>query len=215
MNSFCKLQQSAGALTLAAVIVCSSLSLAQQPAAAPPSVETLHIELRALKDRAVKAVNERDKDALFKELSQDITLTVMNNDVVHGLDKVQTYYDLMLTSSSRFIEDMSLKEVEADELSHLYAGNQVAVASGKADAHFKLVSGKEYDWPLRWTGVLTRSDNKWAIVALHFSANAINNPLISAASSLIFWIAAGVGFAGIAIGYILARLWSRRATAAR
>jgi ketosteroid isomerase-like protein len=215
MKSFCKLQKSAGAIALAAVIVRSSPSLAQQPAAAPPSVETLHIELRALKDRAVKAVNEHDKDALFKEMSQDITFTTMNNDVVHGLDKVQTYYDLMLTSASRFIEDMSVKEVEADELSHLYAGNQVAVASGKAAAHFKLVSGKEFDWPLRWTGMLTRSDNKWSIVALHFSANAIDNPLISAASSFISWIAAGVGLAGIAIGYILARLWWRRPAVAR
>jgi ketosteroid isomerase-like protein len=206
MKFLCKLQQSAGAITFAAVIACSSQGLAQQ------SLGQIHDELRTLKDRAVNAVNKHDKDALFKELSQDITFTFMNNDVVHGLDKVQTYYDLMLTSSSRFIEDMSLK-VEADELSHLYAGNQVAVASGKADAHFKLVSGKEYDWPLRWTGTLTESDNKWSIVALHFSANAIDNPLISATNSFIYWIATGAGLAGIAIGYFLATLWWRRSGA--
>ena len=71
------------------------------------SPEQIHDELRALKDRAVDAVNKDDKDALIKELAPEISFTAMNNDVLHGLDKVQAYYDLMLTSSSRFIEDMS------------------------------------------------------------------------------------------------------------
>lgn len=171
------------------------------------SPEHIHDQLRALKDRAVDAVNKHDKDALLKELAPDVAFTGMSNDVVHGLDKVQAYYDLMLASPGRFIKDMSLT-VEADELSHHYAGNQVAVASGKADAHFKLMAGKEFDWPLRWTATLTRNDNKWSIVALHFSANAIDNPLLSAANSVTSWIAAGAALAGLVIGYIMA--WLRR-----
>ena len=93
-------------------------------------------------------------------------------------------------------------------MSQLYGNNQVAVASGKADAHFKLVAGKELDWPLRWTATLTRNENKWSIVALHFSANAIDNPLLAAASSFTSWIAAGAALAGLVIGYVIA--WLRR-----
>lgn len=171
------------------------------------SPEQIHDELRALKDRAVDAVNKHDKDALLRELAPDVTFTGMSNDVVHGLDKVQVYYDLMLASPTRFIKDMSVS-VEADELSHLYAGNQVAVASGKAGAHFTLVAGKEFDWPLRWTATLTRNDNKWSIVALHFSANAIDNPLLAAARSFTSWIAAGAALAGLMIGFAIA--WLRR-----
>ncbi len=177
------------------------------------SPEQAHEQLRALKERAVDAVNKHSRDELFKELAPDVTFTAMNNDVVHGLDKVQAYYDLMLTSSGRLIEDMLLIRVEADELSHLYANNQVAVASGKADAHFKLVTGKEFEWPLRWTATLTRNDSKWSIVDLHFSANAIDNPLLAAATSTTLWTAATAGLGGLVIGYVIVRFRRRPVSA--
>ena len=132
-----------------------------------PSLDQIHNELRALKDRAVDAVNKRNRDALFRELAPNITFTGMDNEVVSGLEKLQAYYDKTLASPSRLIREMTLK-VEADALSQLYADNRIAVAFGKADAHFKLMGGREFDWPLRWTATLTRSDGKWSIVALAF-----------------------------------------------
>ena len=49
-----------------------------------PSPEQIHNELRALKDRAVDAVNKRNRDALLRELAPNITFTAMDNEVVHG-----------------------------------------------------------------------------------------------------------------------------------
>src|SRR5882724_1994985 len=100
-------------------------------AAQTAATQRIHNELRALKDRAVEAVNNRNKDALLREVSPNISFTSMNNDVIQGLDKLQAYYDQMLASPSRIIKAMTMK-VEADALSQLYADNRIAVATGRA-----------------------------------------------------------------------------------
>jgi ketosteroid isomerase-like protein len=180
---------------------------AHDTAAQTATTEQIHNELRALKDRAVEAVNNRNKDALLREISPNISFTSMNNDAIHGLDKLQAYYDQMLASPSRIIKAMTLK-VDADALSQLYADNRIAVATGQADTHFEMAGGATFDWPLRWTATLTNTDGKWSIVALHFSGNAIDNPLMSAATSFGRWIAGGTGIAGLAIGLFVG--WRRR-----
>ncbi len=177
-----------------------------------PSLDQIHNELRALKDRAVDAVNKRNRDALFRELAPNITFTGMDNEVVSGLEKLQAYYDKTLVSPSGLIREMTMT-VEVDALSQLYADNRIAVAFGKADTHFKLLGGREFDWPLRWTATLTRSDGKWSIVALHFSGNAIDNPLIAAANWFGRWLAVGTGIVGLMIGFLIAWMRRRKASA--
>ena len=78
----------------------------------PPSPEQIHNELRALKDRAVDAVNKRNKDALFRELAPNITFTAMDNEVISGLEKLRAYYDQTLASPSRLISS-TLIEMKA------------------------------------------------------------------------------------------------------
>jgi ketosteroid isomerase-like protein len=193
----------------ALVALTATLGASAQEA---PSPDQIHGELRALKDRAVDAINKRDKDTFFKDVAPNITFTAMDNDVIHGLDKLRAYYDQTFASPSSFIKAMTLK-VEADALSELYADNRIAVASGKADAHFKLVGDREFDWPLRWTATLTRNDGKWSIVSLHFSGNSIDNPLMTAATSFGRWIAVAAGIGGLVLGFLLAWLWRRRVSA--
>jgi uncharacterized protein (TIGR02246 family) len=192
---------------LGGLALLSSVALGQET----PTVDQIHNELRALKDRAVEAINKDNKDALLAEFAPDATFTGMNNDVVHGRDAIRSYYDRMMKSADRLIDSISTV-VEADELSRLYAGNQVAVASGKADTHFKVVGNKEFDWPLRWSATLMRTDGKWSVVNLHVSANALDNPLLSVAVSSTKWFAAGSGLASLVIGFIAA--WFLRRPAA-
>jgi ketosteroid isomerase-like protein len=196
-----------GLIASATALVLAMLMGAHDTAAQTATTEQIHNELRALKDRAVEAVNNRNKDALLREISPNISFTSMNNDAIHGLDKLQAYYDQMLASPSRIIKAMTLK-VDADALSQLYADNRIAVATGQADTHFEMAGGATFDWPLRWTATLTNTDGKWSIVALHFSGNAIDNPLMSAATSFGRWIAGGTGIAGLAIGFFIG--WRRR-----
>src|SRR5262245_57825439 len=142
-----------GVLVLVALMSFVASAATAQKA---PSVDQIHNELRALKDRAVEAVNKRNKDALFREMAPNITFTGMDNQVVSGLQNLQAFYDKTFASSGGLIREITLK-VEPDALSQLYADNRIAVAFGKADTHFKMMGGSEFDWPLRWTATLTRN----------------------------------------------------------
>jgi ketosteroid isomerase-like protein len=198
-------------LLLGCLLGATAMAQAPQPAPPQPAVAALHDELRAVKDRAVAAVNKRDPDALMKELDPDITFTAMNNEVVRGIDQAKAYYQRMLVGSARILEDMSLK-VEADELTRLYENNTIGIASGTSTAHFKLVTGTEFDIPLRWSATLHRAADKWVISSLHFSADVFDNPILNAVKRTTKWIAIGTGVVAIIVGFLLGR-WSRRKTA--
>jgi len=184
---------------------------------APPAdraqLEAIHAELRAVKDRLVQAVNSKNIAALMADVTPDVAFTAINNDNVVGVDKVKAYFDKMLTGSSRFLNDFSIK-AEADDLSRLYANNTMAVATGSADAMLDLRagSGMKYTVPLRWTATLSRSSGSWKLAAIHFSADLSDNPYLTALSSFWRWVAAGIGLAGLVIGYFVGR--RRRGAAA-
>src|SRR3984957_357688 len=195
-------------LLLGCLLGAAPVAEAPQPAAPQPAVAALHDELRAVKDRAVAAVNKRDPDALMKELDPDITFTAMNNEVVRGIDQAKAYYQRMLVGSARILEDMSLK-VKADELTRLYENNTIGIASGASTAHFNLVGGPELDIPLRWSATLHRAADKRGISSLHFSADVFENPILNAVKRTTKWIAIGTGVVAIIVGFLLCR-WSRR-----
>jgi ketosteroid isomerase-like protein len=181
------------------------------PPPSPPAAETLHDELRALRDQAVAAVNKRDADSLMQVLDPNITFTAMNNDVVHGLEQAKAYYQRMLVGSGRIVEEMSLTVVP-DELTGLYENGTIGISAGSSVAHFKLATGSEFDVPLRWTATLHRSNDKWSILSLHYSANMFDNPILDALKSSIKWIALGVGIISILVGFFVGR-WSRKRSA--
>jgi ketosteroid isomerase-like protein len=195
-------------LTGGALYLAPAIAQAQQPR---PSEEALHNELRALKDRAVTAVNKRDADALMRELDSNIAFTAMNNEVVHGIDEAKAYYQKMLVGAARIVQDMSLT-AEPDRPADIYANGTMAVATGTSNAHFKLAAGPEFDVPLRWSATLRRANDKWAIAGMHFSANMFDNPTLSALERSIKWIGIGIGLVAIVIGFFAGR-WSRRRSA--
>jgi uncharacterized protein (TIGR02246 family) len=177
-----------------------------------PSVEEIHNALRDLKARTVDAVNKQDMDALLRETAPDVVFTAMDNTVLKGPDAIKTYYAKMFSGAGKLIDSMTVT-MEADDLSRLYADNQVAVATGSANAHFKMALGKEFDWPLRWSAVLTRQDSKWSVVNAHFSGNAVDNPLITASQAVTSWMPWAMAVGGLVVGFILSLLLRRRGKA--
>jgi ketosteroid isomerase-like protein len=196
---------------LSAVAADAQSQTPPPPPPSPPAAETLHDELRALRDQAVAAVNKRDADSLMQVLDPNITFTAMNNDVVHGLEQAKAYYQRMLVGSGRIVEEMSLTVVP-DELTGLYENGTIGISAGSSVAHFKLATGSEFDVPLRWTATLHRSNDKWSILSLHYSANMFDNPILDALKSSIKWIALGVGIISILVGFFVGR-WSRKRSA--
>jgi ketosteroid isomerase-like protein len=188
------------------VAVFASSSRAQDAA----SVEQIHKDLRALKDRAVEAVNKKDEAALLKELAPDIWFTAMNNETFHGLDQGKAYYEKMLSGASRIVDDMSLTSTP-DDLAILYADNKIAVSTGVSNTHFKLMGGTEFDVPLRWTATLANDGSKWSIASIHFSANMFDNPILATLKTFSYWLAGGLAALGLVVGYVFGRKGRKQA----
>lgn len=175
------------------------------------NLEAIHHELRAVKSRLVDAANARDFDALVAEIAPDAVVTTMTNDVLRGPQELSAYMDRMFAGSDRLIDSMTVNSAEADELSRLYGGATVAVATGTIDARFSLPTGREYDWPIRWTAVLNRQGDRWLVTHIHFSGNAVDNPIVAATGGILGWLALATGLAGLLVGYLLTRFLRRSA----
>lgn len=183
---------------------------AQAQSPKPESEAAVHDELRAVRQRLVDAVNKKDADALFAEMSPDIYFTAMNNDHVHGLKDGRAYYDRMLKGASSFLNNMSITS-EVDDPAKLYADNQVAVATGLSNTHFDIRGGLAFDVPLRWTATLERTSGKWKLAAVHFSADVSSNPLLSAATVFWKWVAVGAAAFCLLAGFLIGRIRRKKA----
>jgi ketosteroid isomerase-like protein len=187
------------------------LPLAAQAQATNPEPEAaIHDELRAVKQRLVDAVNKKDADALFAEMSPDIRFTAMNNDHVHGIKDGQAYFERMLKGADKFLNDLSMTS-DVDDPATLYADNRVAVATGVSNTHFDIRGGLAFDVPLRWTATLERSSGKWKLAAIHFSADVASNPFLSAATVFWKWVAVGAAVIFLVVGFLIGRIRRKKA----
>jgi hypothetical protein len=191
-------------LLAVAVLGLSTPALSQTTPAPAVSVEAIHQDLRAMKDRLAAAINAKNPDAMIAELDPQVRLTTVDAVLSKGPDGARAYYDRMMTGASKILDDMSIK-VDPDELSLLYADGKMAVTTGTALAHFRIVGGKEMDVPLRWTATSVNRDGKWKVATAQFGANMFDNPVLSATKYLATWLAAGTAIVGLLIGWVLGR----------
>ncbi len=164
----------------------------------------IHDDIRAMRDRAIAAFAARDADALLVELSENVYFTAMNNEAVHGKPALRDYYARMLNGADGLVQDMSV-EFESDVLSALYDDGTAAVATGTADAAFKMRAGLEFKLPLRWTAALVKEGGAWKIAGMHFSANIFDNPLDTGLRKYLWLMLGGAGILGLIIGVLIGR----------
>jgi ketosteroid isomerase-like protein len=185
-------------------VLALALLLGHPTAFAQTAEEAAHIELRALNQRLVDAMNKKDPEALFAETTADVEITAINNDHVKGIDQGKAYFQKMFTGAASVLNDMSITS-EPDAPSRLYLDNQVAISTGQSKAHLSIRGGLTFDAPLRWTATLERTGGAWKLAAIHFSADIGNNPFIGAAT--YFWkiVAAAAGLLALLVGFLVGR----------
>lgn len=175
-----------------------------QDASAIVDEESLHQELRDLRDRLDDAVLARNKDAVLADFTNELHFTAINNEHVSGLKDANAYFERMLVGSDSFIEEMRVT-LEPDALSTLYFEGPVAISTGTTEAYFKTTSGVDMSAPLRWTATMVREEGRWKVAAAHFSANIFDNPVASELTRYVAAIGAIVALVFLALGYFLGR----------
>jgi uncharacterized protein (TIGR02246 family) len=198
------------AICFAVTLVFVELAAARQSAAQEPAVEDpAHDEIRALRDRMVKALNEKDLATVLDGVDSEVVFTSMDGRVARGRDAIQDYYKRMLEGPTPILENISVN-LEADALSILYGGD-TAVAYGHSRDRYAFVGGAALDVDARWTTTLVKREGQWKIASLHLSAGLFDNPILQAAARTGYWIAGGAALVAIVLGFLLGRRSARTA----
>lgn len=146
--------------------------------------------MRVILSDIEQALNDQDIDAVLKHVHEDAVITYYNAEVTKGHKEARDYYQRMIKSSSALVKEYSTKgEVGAPAVIY----GDIAVAFGTTVENYKLASGLEFTLNGRWSTTLLKSDNRWEVIALHFSTDLFDNPLLNNAARTT-WIAGVVAF---------------------
>lgn len=192
-------------LTLA--LLLSTLTLhAQDPA---PAVEDpIHQELREARENIIVAIESRDLERMLVYVHPDVVVTWQNGETTHGIAELRSFYDRL--GKDAFVGYKV--PYQPDSLSIIHGGD-TAISAGKVVADYQLL-GRDYELTSRWTATLVREDGKWIVAAYHVSLNALDNPILSTAKSML-WIAGLAGLlAGLLVGGAAVYLRNKRSKSA-
>ncbi|MDX1680381.1 MAG: nuclear transport factor 2 family protein [Akkermansiaceae bacterium] len=184
------------ALATLALLLLSPLCLNAQEAAVE---DPAHEQLRELRQDMLEAIQSQDIEAVLSHVHPDIVTTWQDGKTTHGIEELRDFYKQI--GKEAFVS----YEVphKPDQLSVIHGGD-LAISAGHLIANYKLL-GKEYQFTSRWTATLVREDDKWLVAAYHVSLNALDNPILDAAKSLL-WVAGAVGvLLGLGVGFVIFR----------
>jgi ketosteroid isomerase-like protein len=198
---------SLGKVTLAALVLLTSLGLA---APVPPAQEEHsqdHDQLRALLKRGAEALNTRQLDSMAPYLHPEFTLVTVDNHKLKGIAELKTYLNELFDGETPIFKSMEVRP-EADDLT-TFLDEDSGVVYGTSNDRYTFSDGDVREMSTRWTAVVQKDGETWKLVSVHFSANLLDNPVIDAAKTTarrLIFIVGGIGLAaGLVIGFLVRR----------
>ncbi|HSF39953.1 MAG TPA: nuclear transport factor 2 family protein [Thermoanaerobaculia bacterium] len=199
------------ACAAAAVLLWTAPALAQEPenappaapAAAAPSPEALHDQIRAIRDEILAAIAKNDFDAIVPHLHPNVVFTPMNNEICRGPEEVRAYFDRMLKGPDAVLKSVRF-DMKVDRLTDIYG--DTGLAFGDSDAVYVMNNGMELPVHTRWTCALVRHEGRWKIAAFQASPDAFDNPILEQSKKGAALKAGGIAaVAGLLLGFVVGR----------
>jgi hypothetical protein len=177
----------------AALIVLTVLNVSK-PALAEVSPQEMTAIMQT-REMAIQAINSHDFSKIKPYLHPTLTITTVDNRVFHSADEFEKYWNQQFSGPIKNIA-MELK----GETARTFLSLETEVAYGDANATFYFTDENTATMAMRWTAVLQKFQGKWTIQSLHFSANLLDNPLLSATQGMVRNVAIATGIGGILLG---------------
>lgn len=154
-----------------------------------------------------QALNDQDFEAILRHTHEDVVITYYNAEVTRGHAAAREYFERMIKGSNAVVKEYSTRgEVSAPAVFH----GDTAVAYGTTVENYKLAAGLEFTLNGRWSTTMLKVGDEWKVIALHFSSNLFDNPLLNNANRGV-WISASVAFVvAVILMLIVGRLRSRK-----
>ena len=191
-------------LLAALLVTCVSSPMAAQESPETPVEDPIHDELRALREKAVKAFKDKDIDSLLECLHRDVVVTLQNAEVCEGHEEVRAFHVRMSEGEDRSVQSQET-DFKVDDLSIIY-GEDAAVARGSIQDDFKLTAGLEFQLQSRWSATLVKEDDKWLVASFHASTNMFENGV---SDVMLKWNSIKVGGLALLAGIVLTAVVSK------
>lgn len=159
-----------------------------------------HEELRVLRTQVIDAVVRGDIDGVVQRVHPDVVVTWQNSVVCRGREGLKNFF---IQQGKDSFKGYKLPPTP-DELTLLHGGD-TGISFGETIAEYKLL-GKNYELKSRWTATLVKENGVWVLAAYHLSMNVLDNPILSAAKTALYF---GVGVALIG-GILLGRMLTKK-----
>jgi ketosteroid isomerase-like protein len=186
-----------------------SVAAAADSGAAAP--DTSHAadrkQLLAMLAGVEEGLNRRDIESVKKYLHPDAVVTFQDAKVVKGIAALAGYYNEKFGGPSAVLKSFSTQA--AVDAPAVFFGD-VAVAHGHTNDRFVFAGGKEFNLDSRWTATLRKDGGRWSVMALHFSADLFDNPLLNMATGKLKMVGAIALVLGLLVGAAGMRLAIRK-----
>jgi len=194
-------------------LCCAGSSRAQSdtaPAAPAASEERSedHEALRGLMKLATEALNTRNFDLIAPHLHPNFTVITVDNRKIASLDEFRTYWNGLFTGPGAMLKQIEARP-EADALTE-FLDADTGVTHGSSNDVYHFADGEVRTMSSRWTVVVEKMPDGWKLAKAHFSASILDNPILSAAKSMLYKTAAGAAVLGLVLGALIMALVKRK-----
>ncbi len=168
--------------------------------------EALLVILSGMED----ALNARDLSGALQYLDDDIIITYQDSTVTQGLDGATEYYNRMMEGAAAIVTEFSTEaEVGAPAVFH----GDTAVAYGTTVDRYVLARGLKMTLHANWSMSAQKKDGEWKVIALHFSTDLFDNPLLNNSRRLTRIVGVAGLVAGMLLMWVIGRVRRKRAAA--
>ena len=190
-----------------------SRAQSDNPPAAPAASEERsedHEALRGLMKLATEALNTRNFDLIAPHLHPNFTVVTVDNRKFTSLNEFRTYWNGLFTGPGAVLKQIEARP-EADALTE-FLDADTGVTHGSSNDVYHFADGDVRTMHSRWTVVVEKAPDGWKLVKAHFSASILDNPILSAAKSMLCKAAGGAAVVGLVLGALIMALVKRKRT---
>lgn len=190
------------------LIASCALAMETPPGAAatPDQVHAKdHIDLTKLREITEKAINTRNFDTLKPYLVKDsLTVITVDGQKFVSLDAFRDYWTKLFENKTYGVDKIEVKPVADGPTEFLC--DTVGVCHGTSNDTYYFKSGETKVMPERWSAVVVKDGDTWKVSRIIFSANILDNPVVTTIKDDIQKFVIVAVLAGAVVGIVIGAL---------
>jgi len=158
--------------------IIAMFGLVQLGGAADEKRAADHEALRALREKAAKAINVGDMKELRACLAKDFTFIASDQSVLTSGAELVTYWDGMFKNEKSPVVSVATK-ITAEILTK-FTGPDTGYCRGTSRDVYTLRNKRKIALRNTWSTLLVKEEGAWKIGAAHVGINFLDNPVLAA-----------------------------------